>query len=82
MSKTVWCVGGPADGKELLVSESARTLTIPHYSPDKLTAGDEWNLMANIIGWDDYGPIFERKDIKKAEYDIYGNTALYREVDA
>jgi hypothetical protein len=80
MTKTVKCVGGPADGKEFVVSGGTNTLSIPYYVPQKLDMTDTWNLMVDVIGWDDYGPIYRRDDIKNAKYIINGSVAAF-EVD-
>jgi hypothetical protein len=81
MGKKIKCIGGPADGKEFDVSDTSRSLTIPYIDPDyKLKPiTDETDLFEDVVGWDDYGPIFKHDYILQAKYKIYGNAAIYEE---
>jgi hypothetical protein len=77
MTKTVVCIGGPADGREFAIHESAGILTVPYCDPVPLSMNED-NLFAEVIGWDDYGLIFDHH-IKGAKYEIRGNEAVYTE---
>lgn len=79
MDKTVTLVGGPADGKVFAVAEGVGVLNINcvKNAPVK-PMGDDWNLFANIVGWDDYGPIFDHSHLfENARYRIQGDEGIY-----
>jgi hypothetical protein len=80
MTKTIVCVGGPADGRMYDVPEIIGLLTVNYIEPPKSIplVDENWNLFQDVIGWDDYGPIFNRH-VKGAKYEIRGNEAVYIE---
>jgi hypothetical protein len=76
MTKTVVCIGGPADGREYTVSDAADTLTVnyidPEYTP-AVSIDENRNLLHDMIGLDIY------RHIKGAKYEVSGNEAVYVE---
>jgi hypothetical protein len=81
MATVIRLIGGPADGKTFAVSEKTEVLVVPYPDPAYSFAANADNLFADVIGWDDYGLIFDSHTLQ-ARYNINGDIGTYEEKQA
>ena len=76
--KNIRLIGGPADGQTIKVSDTSDFVILP-VMPSVDLLIDENDVLHNIIGWDEYGPISKGGDLLQARYAINGDIGIYEE---
>ena len=85
--KTITCIGGIADGKVVNIEDSIQYILFPYIDSeiakrDLLKHSDpDYDWAEDIIGWDDYGPIFKHPEISQVKYEVIGDKAYPQKGD-